>query len=86
MSPPTQSTLPLYSWRSRNPDARIVYLRDEDAVNQELSQPLSGAWGFDLEWKPTWVKGQPENPVAIVQLANADTIYLFQVSAMRGGA
>ncbi|TCD68832.1 hypothetical protein EIP91_009699 [Steccherinum ochraceum] len=85
MSPPTQSTLPLYSWRSRNPDARIVYLRDEDAVNQELSQPLSGAWGFDLEWKPTWVKGQPENPVAIVQLANADTIYLFQVSAMRGG-
>ncbi|KAF8078279.1 ribonuclease H-like domain-containing protein [Lyophyllum atratum] len=39
--------------------------------------------GFDLEWKPTFTKNTPENPVALVQLANQDTILLIQISAMQ---
>ena len=40
--------------------------------------------GFDLEWQPTFVKGGTRNPVALVQLADANVMLLIQVSAMRG--
>lgn len=73
---------PPYSWEDRSPSSRIVYIRDTLTAELELSEPLTGPLGFDLEWKPTFVKGQPENPVAVVQLASADRILLFQVTAM----
>jgi hypothetical protein len=62
------------------------YIRDYDEANQQVAQLQPGHYGFDLEWKPTYVKGQPENRVAIVQLANNQTILLIQVSAMRSGS
>lgn len=40
--------------------------------------------GFDLEWQPTFVKGGTRNPVALVQLADANVMVLIQVSAMQG--
>lgn len=40
--------------------------------------------GFDLEWRPTFKKGYPRNPVALVQLADENAMVLIQVSAMQG--
>lgn len=81
--PPPPPELPLYSWMERSPGSRLVYIRYPEAAELELTQqPLVGPLGFDLEWKPCFVKGQKENPVAVVQLASADRILLIQVSAM----
>lgn len=75
-----------YSWKEYNPEARVLYIRNHDEANKQLSKLDAGpqAVGFDLEWKPTYVKGARENPVALVQLATSDTIFLLQISAMRG--
>jgi hypothetical protein len=35
--------------------------------------------GFDMEWRPTFVKGQPVNPVALIQLAGENDIALVHV-------
>lgn len=36
--------------------------------------------GFDVEWRPTFVKGQPQNPVALIQLSTQTQAWLFQVT------
>ncbi|GLB36431.1 putative 3'-5' exonuclease [Lyophyllum shimeji] len=80
MSTPPQ--LRPYSWRNIHPDAALHYIRDADKATAHLAT-LCGPVGFDLEWKPTFTKNTPENPVALVQLANKDTILLIQISAMQ---
>lgn len=85
-TPPRPAPTLAYSWEECNPHAKVLYIRDHNEANTELSKLPHGpqALGFDLEWKPTYVKGGGENPVALVQLANNDTIFLLQVSAMKG--
>ncbi|KII93373.1 hypothetical protein PLICRDRAFT_78604, partial [Plicaturopsis crispa FD-325 SS-3] len=79
---------PPYSYRTHlctvgNPaPARLVYIRDYDEAEREVECLPAGPLGFDLEWKPIYVKGHKENPVALVQIANAQTVLLIQVSAM----
>ncbi|KAI0697139.1 ribonuclease H-like domain-containing protein [Cytidiella melzeri] len=73
----------LYSWKQISPDARLVYVRDPHVLDHELSMLKLGPLGFDLEWKPNFYKGSPENPVALVQLASEDTVLLIQLTAMR---
>ena len=73
-----------YSWRNLHPDARLAYIRDHAVANDELARLPHGVYGFDLEWKPTFVAGQPEHPVALVQLASDKVILLIQLSAMKG--
>ncbi|KAI0085674.1 ribonuclease H-like domain-containing protein [Irpex rosettiformis] len=73
----------LYSWKRISPTSRLVYIQDPQTLDLELSQLKPGPLGFDLEWKPTYVKGVPENPVALVQIASDDTILLIQVTSMR---
>jgi hypothetical protein len=75
-----------YSWKEQCPGAQLLYIQDAELANKELSTLAPGAFGFDLEWKPTFVKGAGENPVALVQLANDETILLLQISAMKGNA
>lgn len=82
---PSAPTTP-YSWRERHPNARLIYTRDHQEANRALEQLNSNAYGFDLEWKPTFMKGQSENRVALVQIANHETILLLQVTAMQGRA
>ncbi|KAG6815861.1 hypothetical protein H0H87_010717 [Tephrocybe sp. NHM501043] len=81
MPPPTESQPPPYHWHNIHPNARISYVRDSHLANA-LIDTLHGPVGFDLEWKPTFTKNTPENPVAIVQLANENDIAVIQVSAM----
>lgn len=77
-----EPTIP-YSWRSFQPPITFEYVTDCDRANELLAALEPCALGFDVEWKPGFLKGQPENKVALIQLANNDVIYLLQVSAMR---
>ncbi|KAH9836533.1 uncharacterized protein C8Q71DRAFT_46832 [Rhodofomes roseus] len=73
---------PLYSWRTKSPNARLVYIRDVDEANIEISKLRPGPLGLDMEWKPCFFAGEREHPVALVQLANDEVVLLIQVSAM----
>jgi hypothetical protein len=77
------NTAPLYSWRARSASTRLVYIRDNRKADLEVLN-LRGPLGFDLEWRPNFIKGQVENRVALVQLSDKNTILLIQVSAMAG--
>lgn len=74
-----------YSWKEYNSCHNLLYLRDHRRANHELSK-LDNATilGFDIEWKPIYRRGARENPVALVQLANYDSVLLLQISAMEG--
>jgi hypothetical protein len=74
-----------YSWRNIHPQATLHYIRDAEQADIQV-ELLQGPVGFDLEWKPNFRKGEPENPVSLVQLANNETILLLQISAMKGNA
>ncbi|KAI0080064.1 ribonuclease H-like protein [Panus rudis PR-1116 ss-1] len=72
----------LYSWRELSPNAQRHYIRDAAQATSAIAQLKGAAYGFDLEWKPNYVKGTPQNPVALVQIADDKDILLLQVSAM----
>ncbi|KAG8691059.1 hypothetical protein FRC09_011743, partial [Ceratobasidium sp. 395] len=73
---------PIFNWRNGVvPGTELTYLRRTIDVDEALKQ-ARGPFGFDLEWKPTFVKGYPESPIAVLQLANEDQICLIQLSAM----
>ncbi len=67
-----------------SPGTRLLYIRDQATAELEMSRLCPGPLGFDMEWKPMKYKGQPANPVALIQLASRNTILLIQVSAMQG--
>jgi len=73
-----------YSWKEYNSLAKMLYIRDHQQANKELSELNATVLGFDLEWKPTFYRGGKENRVALVQLASYNTILLLQISAMQG--
>lgn len=72
-----------YSWRTFEPQPSFEYVTDCDRADELLAALEPCTFGFDAEWKPVFLKGQAENKVALIQLANKDVIYLLQVSAMR---
>ena len=74
----------LYSYAARSPGIRLVYIQNAATADVAVSQLNSKVLGFDLEWRPNFIKGNPENPVALVQLASEDTILLIHVSFMQG--
>ncbi|EKM60759.1 uncharacterized protein PHACADRAFT_48952, partial [Phanerochaete carnosa HHB-10118-sp] len=81
--PPPPRVYDLYSWEVKAPQTRLVYIRDSHTVDQEMARFKPGPCGFDLEWKPCYRKGQKENPVALVQLANEETVLLIHITAIR---
>ena len=48
----------------------------EFALQALLREPMVG---LDIEWRPTYVKGQPQNPVALLQLSSATTCVLVHL-------
>ncbi|KAK7694245.1 hypothetical protein QCA50_001425 [Cerrena zonata] len=80
---PPKIQYPIYSWRIFSPNASIRYARDIPTTDFYLSMLSGNILGFDLEWQPTFVKGGSRNPVALVQLADANVMILIQVSAMQ---
>ncbi len=81
---PPKPSFEQYSWETHSPQPRLVYARDVTHADVEIAKLTDGSLGFDLEWKPNFVRGQKENPVALVQLAGVEVILLIQVSAMEG--
>ena len=79
---PKRPTTP-YSWRAVEPLPNFEYVTNSDRADELLSVLQPCALGFDVEWKPMFSKGQAENKVALIQLANNAVIYLLQVSAMQ---
>ncbi|CAE6416998.1 unnamed protein product [Rhizoctonia solani] len=77
-------TLPTFLWRDHAvPGTEVKYLRTVKEVDVAL-ESAEGPFGFDLEWRPSFVKGMPEAPIALLQLARPDQILLIQLSGMRG--
>lgn len=77
-----EPTIP-YSWRTFEPPPSFEYVTDSNRADELLESLQPCVFGFDVEWKPVFLKGQPENKVALIQLANNEVIYLLQVSAMQ---
>ncbi|EUC67257.1 3'-5' exonuclease [Rhizoctonia solani AG-3 Rhs1AP] len=74
--------LPPFLWQEHAvPGTEIKYLRTAKEVNVAL-QSAKGPFGFDIEWKPCFVRGMPESPIALLQLARPDQIFLIQLTAM----
>ena len=74
----------LYSWSAKSPSTRLVYIQNANTANVAISELKATVLGFDLEWRPNFIKGNPENPVALVQLASEDTILLIHLTYMSG--
>ena len=89
MNLPGNVATTLYDWRAFTaPGAQLHYIRSEDTANERIARIASRqtpfAIGLDFEWRPTFVSGRAENPIALVQVACDDEILLVHVSAMRG--
>lgn len=80
--PKPPSPFEAYSYEKQSPGTRLVYIRDAARADEEIAKLESGPLGFDLEWRPNFIKGRKENPVALVQIASKDVILLIQVSAI----
>ncbi|KAJ1310181.1 hypothetical protein OPQ81_006925 [Rhizoctonia solani] len=75
--------LPPFLWREHAvPGTRVKYLCTGKEVNEVL-ESAEGPFGFDLEWKPSFVRGRPESPIALLQLARPDQILLIQLTSMK---
>ena len=80
----THSYSPMIS-RTLSSGHLLNYLRDASLTDQtveELRSRLVGPLGFDIEYRPNFIKGRPQNRTALVQLASDSVVLLVQVSAM----
>lgn len=89
MNLPGNVATTLYDWRAFSaPGVQLHYIRREDTANERIARIASRqtpfAIGLDFEWRPTFVSGRAENPIALVQVACDDEILLVHVSAMQG--
>lgn len=57
-----------------------------DEANNRLRQltKIEKIFGVDLEWPPTFVKGQSEKKTSLVQICSANNILLLQIGRMQG--
>lgn len=94
------TTYPSYSHKDYSPRATVVYTQHEDEANN-LVGALRGydmvlipfallnlsprPLGFDLEWRPQFVRGAQERRTALVQLSDETMILLIHVSSMKSG-
>ncbi len=66
--------LPLASF-----DGQIEVISDQNAALSAVNRlSAESVLGFDTETKPSFKPGE-NNPVALLQLATADTVFLFQI-------
>ena len=79
---PQPPQLPRYTWQSLSPSAQLLYIQSVRDADREIALLNSDVVGFDLEWKPIFRAGQPDNPVALVQIANNHKILLIHVCRM----
>lgn len=69
--------LPLIAW-----DGRIEILTTEDEMQSAVADLINETHlGFDTETRPCFRKGE-YYPPALIQLANADCVYLFRICSI----
>ncbi|KAI0028297.1 ribonuclease H-like domain-containing protein, partial [Vararia minispora EC-137] len=78
---------PPYDWREMSPGCQVLHLNTCEAAKKALDALMSPSMppvvGFDIEWRPSFIPKQPENPVALVQISTYDTILLLQLSSIQ---
>ncbi|KAF8311245.1 hypothetical protein DL93DRAFT_1489809 [Clavulina sp. PMI_390] len=83
---PPRPDLPSFSWNTREsedePLRTLHYITSLPDAEYFLSQVTGDVVGFDVEWKPNFVKGQAENRIALAQVADRSAIYLVHISLM----
>ncbi|KAG1479321.1 hypothetical protein G6F57_006279 [Rhizopus arrhizus] len=77
-------TLPALSYPSRY---NVECINSIEQTNVRLPKFLKaepeGVFGVDFEWPPTFIKGQREKKISLIQICAAKTILLFQVGRMK---
>jgi hypothetical protein len=74
--------LPVISWTG---STRVLNTYHEmHAAVQEILISGEKHLGFDTEPRPNFIKGRPQNAVALAQLATANTVYLFRICRLKG--
>lgn len=59
-------------------EVRLVHTQKQlESAVKRLSR--SRIIGFDTETRPVFKKGRPQNPPALIQLANSECVYIFQL-------
>ncbi|KAL5492760.1 hypothetical protein ACEPAI_4207 [Sanghuangporus weigelae] len=82
LDPPIVFPLKTYSYKNHDPSPSCVYVRTEEEADK-LVEGLTGAVGFDIEWKVIFRRGVNMRPAATVQLSDQRTILVIQISAMK---
>ncbi|KAL5513500.1 hypothetical protein ACEPAH_3899 [Sanghuangporus vaninii] len=77
LDPPIVFPLKTYSYKDHSPPPSCVYVRNEEEADK-LVGSLSGAVGFDIEWKVVFCRGVKMRPAATVQLSDRRTILVIQ--------
>lgn len=76
-----------YSYTIRQPERTIRYIKTNEEAKKQArlsASALQGPFlGFDVEWRPIFVKNAPPSPVALIQLASKHEVLLFQISRVR---
>jgi len=79
----TSASLLSYSSQVCQPERKVRYIQtwgEALLASQDSSIALQGPFlGLDVEWKPNRVKGAPERPVALIQLASRHEVLLFHI-------
>ncbi|KAL5531107.1 hypothetical protein ACEPAG_3983 [Sanghuangporus baumii] len=73
LDPPIAFPLNTYSYKNHDPSPSCVYVRTEQEADK-LVERLTGAVGFDIEWKVVFRRGVKMRPAATVQLSDQRTI------------
>ena len=76
-----------YSYTVRQPERTIRYIKTYDEAHKQASSSASALQGpflgFDVEWRPNFVKNAPPSRVALIQLASKHEVLLFQICRAR---
>ena len=79
----TSAPLLNYSYTALHPKRTIRYIRTHDGALRQAGSSASALrgpfLGFDVEWRPNFVKGAPPSRVALLQLASKHEVLLFQI-------
>ncbi|KAL9560510.1 hypothetical protein PS6_000112 [Mucor atramentarius] len=65
---------------------QVECIGNMDEANKRLRQMTKAEkiFGVDLEWPPTFIKGQSEKKTSLVQICSANNILLLQIGRMHG--
>ncbi|KAJ1425803.1 ribonuclease H-like domain-containing protein [Ochromonadaceae sp. CCMP2298] len=62
------------------PHLEVLYCTTPAQCDAALARvPIHSVWGFDIEWKVTYTKGEKMRPAALLQLSSASLVLLLHL-------